>query len=93
MSNLNSKVKALEAAEAAVEKELARLYPMGWDVRVWLQDGQVTPSRGQVIGHRGTRYAYVLVRLESRTRATRDVPAKMILSCEKPERRAGEATA
>ena len=79
MSTLKERVRALVTAEAAVVSELERLYPIGKPVRVWLMSGQVTPSRGEVIGHDGGRHAYVRVRLESRTREVRTIAASNII--------------
>lgn len=81
MKKLNAKVKILEAAEEAVIKELARLYPVGSRVSLWLMCGQVTPSRGEVISHQGSRHAYVRVRLDSRKQEVRSITAGNIISC------------
>ena len=76
---LERKIETLVTAQTAVINELKRLYPTGTQVRCWLQEGQVNPSRGEVIGHHGGAPGYVLVRLESRKRETRSVPAEKIL--------------
>lgn len=63
------------AAENAVLKALAKHFPIGAKVRFYIMHGQVTPSRGEVIGYEGGRHAYLRVRLESRKREVRSVPA------------------
>lgn len=68
----------IEQAEEAMQAELQRQFPMGRSVRCWLMHGQVTASTGIVIGHRGGRYAYVTVKLNSRARIARDVPASNV---------------
>lgn len=74
-------IRALEKAETAMIKELARLFPIGSSVHAVLMHGQVNPSEGVVIGHRGGRHAYILVRLESRTRQVRAVAVDDIWDC------------
>lgn len=65
----------IEKAEAAMEKALMEQYPVGTTVRCYIQHGQVNPSIGDVISHPGGRHAYLRLRLHSRTRHVRDVPA------------------
>jgi hypothetical protein len=62
-------------AEAAMESLLKRLFPGGSTVRCYLMHGQVNPTKGDVIGHPGGRYGYLTLRLHSRARIVRDVPA------------------
>lgn len=68
----------IENACAAMEAELEKAFPMGKPVRCWLMHGQATPSTGIVIGYTGGRHAYVRILLDSRTRATRDIPASNV---------------
>lgn len=75
---LPQRIAALILAEEAVLEELKRLYPIDSPVRCMLMSGQINPSRGQVIGHDGGRYALVQVRLESRTNDVRSVSAENI---------------
>lgn len=70
--------KKIEVAEEAMLAELRRAFPVGRAVSCWLMHGQVNPSTGVVLGHRGGRYAYVTVRLDSRSRLTRDIPASEV---------------
>lgn len=73
------KLKArIERAEADMEKALALAFPIGTRIRCTIMYGQITPSTGEVIGHRGGRFAYVTVRLNSRTKEVRDVPVENV---------------
>jgi hypothetical protein len=74
----------LKRADAALIAALAKAYPEGWRVRFNIQHGQVTPSRGEVVGHEGGPHAYLLVRLESRTHGVRHVAAANVIG--RPER-------
>lgn len=65
----------IRAADAAMEVHLAKLFPIGSRVSCYLMHGQRHPSKGDVIGHTGGEFAYVRIRLESRTRAVRNIPA------------------
>jgi hypothetical protein len=78
-SKLKHLLHTLIIADKAVIEELKFLYPEGSAVRAIIMSGQVNPSRGCVIGHRGGTHAYVTVRLESRTNEVRDIPADMIV--------------
>lgn len=79
MNDIVSLQKRVIEAEERLVRALRRKYPIGTTVRFYIMHGQVTPSRGQVIGHTGGRYAYVRVSIDSRTRPCRDIPEKDIL--------------
>lgn len=65
----------IKKAEDAMIVALERAYPIGSTVSFYIMHGQVTPSRGEVIGYSGGRYAYLRVRIASRTNPARDIPA------------------
>ena len=69
----------IEQAEKEMEKALERAFPIGTRVRCTIMYGQITPSTGEVIGHPGGRDAYLLVRLNSRTKEVRHVPVENVL--------------
>lgn len=79
MKKLDHRIRNLKIAEQAVIEELQLLFPMGQMVRANIQHGQINPSRGEVIGHPGGVHAYVLVRLDSRTKEVRHVAAENII--------------
>jgi len=81
-TRLLDKINALKYAEQQVIEQLRLLYPIGSVVRVTIMHGQVSPSYGEVRGYKGGIYAEVSVRLESRKRIERNVPAKNILLME-----------
>ena len=64
----------LKKAERAVQEALSKRFPTGTTIHFYIMHGQVHPSKGVVLDHPGGRYGYLLVRLESRTRQTRNVP-------------------
>lgn len=74
----------LRRTNAALIKVLEKEYPEGWRVRFEIQSGQVTPSRGEIIGHEGGEYAYLKVRLECRTKLVRSISVDRIIG--RPER-------
>lgn len=63
-------------AESYMEAQLKKHFPLGMVVRCWLQAGQTRPSEGEVIAHPGGRWGLLRVRLLTRMRKVRDVPAK-----------------
>lgn len=81
---LAAAIRKLHDAEADVIYELRRLAPIGSTVRAIIMSNQQTPSSGTVIGYEGGIGALLRVRLESRTRAVRDIPIGSILSCKPP---------
>ena len=68
----------IRKAEEAMGKALEIEYPVGTTVRFYIMHGQVIPSIGDVISHPGGRWALVRMRLHSRTKHVRDVPAQNI---------------
>jgi hypothetical protein len=79
VTRLQQRVKTLEIAEDAVIAELKLLFPKGMMVSANIQYGQIIPSHGEVIGHEGGRFAYLVVRLDSRTKNVRRIPAENII--------------
>lgn len=79
MTKLQQHIKTLEIAEEAVIAELKTLFPKGTMVSANIQYGQINPSRGEVIGHQGGRFAYLVVRLDSRTKNVRLIAAENII--------------
>lgn len=79
MKKIDALRERIKKAEAAMSAALERKYPVGTTLRFYIMYGQVTPSKGDVISHPGGRCAYVRVRLHSRTRSARDIPAANIL--------------
>ncbi|MGP1677895.1 MAG: hypothetical protein ACTS6J_12145 [Burkholderiales bacterium] len=75
VSQLGKLSSRIQAAEKAMDIALERAFPVLSIVEFNIMYGQVNPSRGEVIGYSGGSYAYLRVRLESRTRAVRDVSA------------------
>ena len=74
------KLKAnIVKAEDAMEKALAKAFPCGTRIRCKIMYGQINPSTGEVIGHQGGRYAYLTVRLNSRTQEVRAVSVDNVL--------------
>jgi len=81
---LQKKLARFILAELEIERELRRLYPFGSDVFFTIMHGQQNPSMGEVIGWSGGRHGCVRVRLNSRTKAVRDVPYDAITGVCKP---------
>lgn len=82
--NIRGLCERIRKAEEAMRKALEVAYPVGWVATFYIMHGQSTPSKGTVISHSGGRFAYVRVRLHSRTQLARDVPAENIFSVGKP---------
>lgn len=78
MSKIGKLATKIRAAQDAMVKELERQFPIGTTVRCEIQYGQINPSIGLVIAHEGGEHAYVCVRLQSRTKEVRRVPASNI---------------
>jgi hypothetical protein len=76
---LNTAIERVERAQAAMEKVLLKMFPIGTTVRFRIQYGQVNPSIGTVIAHEGGPYAYVRIRLRSGSGQVRSVSARNIL--------------
>lgn len=73
--NIATATQRVVAAEDALIKLLEKQFPIGTAVKFYVMHGQVNPSRGEVIGHEGGRFAYLRVRLESRASVVRSIPA------------------
>lgn len=69
----------IKKANTAMDKALEREYPIGIRIRFYIMHGQISPSKGQVIGYSGGEFAYLRVRLDSRTQQVRDVSARNVL--------------
>ncbi len=68
-------MERIERGEEAMLKLLEKMFPVGTTVRFHVQHGQVNPSVGTIIAHEGGRFAYVRIRMRSRTEHVRTVPA------------------
>ncbi len=73
MNKFAELARRLNKAGADMEKGLETDVPVGTRVGCWLMSGQVTASTGEVIGHPGGPFAYLRIRLDSRTQQVRDV--------------------
>lgn len=72
-------------AQQAVFEELKRLYPIRSRVTFFIMYGQKTPSTGTVVGWNGGEWAYVMVKLDSRTHPYIKVSSDAILTVEQEE--------
>lgn len=75
MKKFGALSQRIEDAEKAMIEALEEAFPEGTKVSFYIMHGQRSPSSGVVIGHSGGRYAYLRVRMESRKKIVRDVPA------------------
>lgn len=71
--------KSINDTNDLLIKELEKQYPEGSVVQFYFMHGQVNPSKGTVIGHRGGRWAYLRVRMHSFKENVRNVSATNIL--------------
>ena len=75
---LKAAMQRVERAEEAMVKLLEKMFPVGTTVRFHVQYGQINPSIGTVVWHKGGRHAYIGIRLRSRTEQVRTVPARNV---------------
>lgn len=73
------KQNLIAAAELGMKQFLEKHFPVGTRVGCWIMYGQINPSYGEVIAHTGGKYAYLRVRLKSRTNNVRDIPIEKIV--------------